>query len=106
MYARLGIYFDAYASESQVSHAELVKLVGQLKELGATEEEANGAIRVDLDAYGLEKPVLRKEDGAFIYLSRDVVEAAERWRNWKFDEMLYVVGKEQEDHFKRVSGPP
>lgn len=46
-----------------------------------------------------EKVVLRA-DGTAIYLTQDLALAQVRYEDWHMDRMIYVVGNEQEDHFK------
>ncbi|KAL8284193.1 hypothetical protein RQP46_004942 [Phenoliferia psychrophenolica] len=96
-YARLNIHFDIYSGESQVSHAGQTAAIEQLSTVGIT-EESKGALIVDLEKYKLGKTILRKQDGTYVYITRDIAGAAERWDKYKFDKMIYVVASQQDLH--------
>ncbi|KAI5476453.1 arginyl-tRNA synthetase [Pseudohyphozyma bogoriensis] len=96
-YARLNVYFDTYWGESQVQHANQVKAVEKLTEIGLA-EDSKGALIVDLEKYKLGKTILRKQDGTFVYITRDIAGAAERYEKYKFDKMIYVVASQQDLH--------
>lgn len=97
-YESLGIDFDVYDFESNYSrHAR--ELVSQLDEQGLLTTENNGARLIKIKTKDREflTPVL-KSDGTSLYLTRDISAAIDRQKRFKFDEMLYVVGLEQEHH--------
>lgn len=98
IYEDLGIHFDEYEGESDYPKAA-DELVDQLLKQGVA-TVSDGAVIVPL---GEEMPpaLLRKQDGATLYLSRDLAAARARMQNYKFDQMLYVVGSEQILHFKQ-----
>jgi len=43
-----------------------------------------------------------KSDGSSLYLTRDIAAAYARWQKYKFDKLIYVVGNQQELHFKQL----
>ncbi len=100
IYDLLGIKFDYYHGESHYNNMldDVIRLV-QEKEV-ATESE--GALIVDLEKYGLPPAMLRKKDGATLYLTRDLAAAQYRHRKFKFVKALYVVGAEQKLHFQQM----
>ncbi|KAK4706113.1 arginyl-tRNA synthetase, partial [Phenoliferia sp. Uapishka_3] len=101
-YARLNIHFDIYSGESQVSHAGQDAAIAQLHDVGIT-EESKGALIVDLEKYKLGKTILRKQDGTYVYITRDIAGANERWEKFKFDKMVYVVANQQDLHLAQAS---
>lgn len=66
-------------------------------------EESQGAQVVKLDKYGIENPALiKKSDGATLYITRDLAAAIYRKRTYDFAKSIYVVGNEQAAHFKQL----
>ena len=100
VYDLLGIRFDYNHGESHYNDM-LEGMIRLVREKGiATESE--GALIVDLDKYGLPPAMLRKKDGATLYLTRDLAAAIYRKRVFNFTEALYVVGAEQKLHFQQM----
>ncbi|KDR80441.1 hypothetical protein GALMADRAFT_242884 [Galerina marginata CBS 339.88] len=100
-YARLNVKFDVYTGESKVSKEAMDGAFKKLEEMGLIVEEADGAKRVDLQKYKLDKPIVRKKDGTSIYLTRDIGAAIERYSQYKFDKMIYVVSSQQDLHLSQ-----
>ncbi|KAL1948693.1 hypothetical protein VTO73DRAFT_10499 [Trametes versicolor] len=96
-YARLNVHFDVYTGESEVPQAAMDAALGRLRELALIEED-NGALRVNLDKHKLGKAVVRKRDGTSIYLTRDIGGAVNRYDQYKFDKMIYVISAQQDMH--------
>jgi len=46
--------------------------------------------------------VVRKADGATLYITRDIAAAKSRWDEYKFDKSIYVVAAQQDLHFKQL----
>ena len=66
-------------------------------------EESQGAQVVNLEKYGIEHPALiKKSDGATLYITRDLAAALYRKRTYDFAKAIYVVGNEQSAHFKQL----
>lgn len=102
IYDLLGIGFDHYHGESHYNDL-LEGMIRLVRDKGiATESE--GALIVDLDRYGLPPAMLRKKDGATLYLTRDLAAALYRKRTFDFSRALYVVGAEQKLHFQQMVG--
>ncbi|NMD43464.1 MAG: arginine--tRNA ligase, partial [Firmicutes bacterium] len=100
IYALLGINFNYHHGESHYN-TMLEEMIRLVQEKGiATESE--GALIVDLERYGLPPAMLRKKDGATLYLTRDLAAAQYRKRTFDFGKALYVVGAEQTLHFKQM----
>src|SRR5699024_11225459 len=63
---------------------------------------SQGAEIVDLEKYYLNPTLIRKTDGATLYITRDLAAALYRYRTYDFVQSLYVVGQEQTNHFKQL----
>lgn len=102
-YARLNIQYDVYSGESQVSKETMQKVSQMLKEKGIS-EESEGAVIVDLTKHNkkLGKAIVQKKDGTTLYLTRDIGAAMERYEQYKFDKMIYVVASQQDLHLQQL----
>lgn len=98
-YQRLNIRFDEYTGESQVQKANLERTLEKLRNADFVTREENGALLIDLTPYKLEKTVIERRDGTPLYITRDIVEAEQRWNRYNgFDKMIYVVASQQDLH--------
>jgi arginyl-tRNA synthetase len=98
-YARTGISFDKFDYESEnwlLGKDEVLKGL----ERGIFYRQEDGAIVVDLSAEKLDKKILLRSDGTSIYITQDFGTAIKRHAGWPFDQLIYVVGSEQQYHFK------
>ncbi|MFD0896135.1 arginine--tRNA ligase [Loigolactobacillus binensis] len=100
IYNMLGIKFDSFNGEAFYNDkmAEVVQMLTDKKLL----KESRGAEIVDLTAYDLNPALIKKSDGATLYITRDLAAAIYRKRTYHFVQSLYVVGNEQRDHFKQL----
>lgn len=96
-YNTLNVDFDVYWGESKVGKYWQDQSVTKGEELGIV-ETVDGAKLVNLEKYKLGKAILRKRDGTSIYLTRDIAGAIERYDEYKFDKMIYVVSAQQDAH--------
>ncbi|KAF8969255.1 hypothetical protein BDZ97DRAFT_1796798 [Flammula alnicola] len=99
-YERLNVKFDVYTGESKVGKASMDKALAQLEEMGLI-SDSDGAKLVELEKWKLGKAVVRKKDGTSIYLTRDIGGAIERYEQYKFDKMIYVVSSQQDLHLSQ-----
>ncbi|KAG4422039.1 hypothetical protein IFR04_004780 [Cadophora malorum] len=103
-YARLGVTFDEYSSESQVSIASeaVCEVEAALKEKEILEEQ-NGAWIIDFDKHGakLGSATIRDRNGSSSYLLRDIATVFDRLKIHGFDKMVYIVC-EQDVHFRQL----
>ena len=98
-YKRTGVSFDKYYFESEtymLGKDEVLK--GLEKNIFYRQED--GAVAVELSAEKLDKKILLRSDGTSIYITQDFGTAINRHEDWPFDQMIYVVGSEQQYHFK------
>lgn len=100
IYDLLGISFDSYNGESFYND-KMDRVVTLLEEKGLLVEDQDAQI-VDLSAYDLNPALIKKSDGATLYITRDLASALYRKETYKFAQALYVVGNEQSIHFKQL----
>lgn len=67
---------------------------------GLFKKSRTGEIKIDLTKEGLGEKILLRKDGTSIYIVQDISLAEEKFRKYKIDKSFYVVGNEQEYHFK------
>jgi arginyl-tRNA synthetase len=100
-YDRLGVRFDHVTGESFYLD-RLEGTVAEAREAGIT-RESEGALVVELDG-GLPPALLRKSDGATLYITRDLAAARYRFESFGFDRALYVTDAGQGLHFRQLFG--
>ena len=101
LYDELGVSFDSYNGEAFYND-KMDEVVDILTEKGLL-QESQGAQVVNLEKYGIEHPALiKKSDGATLYITRDLAAALYRKRTYDFAKAIYVVGNEQSAHFKQL----
>jgi arginyl-tRNA synthetase len=67
---------------------------------GIFEKDESGAVIFNLEDKGLGKKVLLRANGTSVYITQDIYMAKKRYEEYKFKEMIYIVGNEQEHHFR------
>ncbi|MGV8086824.1 MAG: arginine--tRNA ligase [Candidatus Woesearchaeota archaeon] len=67
---------------------------------GVFEKDDTGAVIANFEDIGLGKKVLLRANGTSIYITQDIYLAKKRYEEYNFEEMVYIVGNEQEYHFK------
>ncbi len=99
VYARLNIEFDSYLGES--FYVDKVAGVEQKLNAKGLLKTSDGAKIVEL---GDDMPpaLIRRSDGASLYIARDLAAAYYRHENYGFDKCLYVVASHQALHFKQL----
>lgn len=98
-YKTTGVEFDKIYFESETYKLGKEDVLKGL-EKGVFYKEKDGSIWVDLTDYGLDKKVLLRSDGTSLYLTQDIGTAIQRYKDWPFDKLIYVVASEQNYHFK------
>ncbi|MDP6571402.1 MAG: arginine--tRNA ligase [Patescibacteria group bacterium] len=98
-YKKLGAEFDKeyYESETYELGKEIVQ--DGLKK-GVFYKEDDNSIWVDLEDVGLDKKIMQRADSTSVYVTQDFGLAISRDKEFDFDGMVYVVGHEQEYHFR------
>ncbi|KAH8726342.1 hypothetical protein GQ44DRAFT_194397 [Phaeosphaeriaceae sp. PMI808] len=102
-YARLGVRFDEYSGESQVSAETMAEVEQILKDKNLSEESA-GAWMVDMKNLNVKAghAIIRDRTGSSTYLLRDLAAVLERSRKYAFDKMIYVVASDNSVHFSQL----
>ncbi|MBN2273408.1 MAG: arginine--tRNA ligase [Bacteroidales bacterium] len=98
-YRRLGIGFDKIYYESDTYLVGRDTVLEGLKN-GLFYRHKDGSVWVDLKTEGLDEKVLLRADGTSVYITQDIGTAQERKNDFHPDRMVYVVGNEQNYHFK------
>lgn len=100
LYKRLGVSFQSYDGEAFYNDKleEVAVKLAKKKLL----QKSEGADIVELSTYGLPPGLIRKSDGASLYLTRDIAAATYRFEKYHFAKMIYEVGQEQQLHFKQL----
>ena len=104
LYSQLGINFDEYSGESEVSRSTINEVETILTEKGIY-ENINGAWVIDFKKHGpkgLGTVTARHPNGTTSYLLRDVGAVLERRRKYNFEKMIYVVASKQDTHFQQL----
>lgn len=100
VYARLGISFDSTNGEAFFND-KMDEIIDLLIEKELLVEDQSAQV-VHLEEYDLQPALIMKQDGATLYITRDLAAALFRKRNYNFEEALYVVGQDQIYHFTQL----
>ncbi len=101
-YRRLGVAFDKIYYESN-TYLEGKKEVERGLQEGIFYRRADNSVWADLTGDGLDEKLLLRQDGTSVYMTQDIGTAKLRFKDYPIDKMVYVVGNEQEYHFKVLS---
>ena len=101
-YKTLGVDFDKIYYESDTYLLGKDKVLEGL-EKGLFFRKEDGSVWADLANEGLDQKVLLRSDGTSVYMTQDIGTANLRFQEFPIDEMIYVVGNEQNYHFKVLS---
>ena len=101
-YRRLGVDFDKIYYESN-TYLEGKDLVLKGLEEGKMYRRDDGSVWADLTENGLDQKLLLRSDGTSVYMTQDIGTAKLRYQDYPIDRMIYVVGNEQDYHFKVLS---
>ncbi|MFO1485276.1 MAG: arginine--tRNA ligase [Verrucomicrobiaceae bacterium] len=116
VYGALDIKFDHYLGESFYNDA-LAPLVADMLEKGiatisdgATVIFSDGSVKPENDPFLIKEKdewkaapcIIRKGDGGFLYATTDLATIDHRVKEWKADEIWYVVGAPQQLHFRQL----
>lgn len=101
-YKKLGVNFDKiyYESDTYLTGRDCV-LNGLEKGLFYKKED--NSVWADLTAEGLDEKILLRADGTSVYMTQDIGTAQLRFNDYPINQMIYVVGNEQNYHFKVLS---
>jgi arginyl-tRNA synthetase len=100
IYGLLGVHFEEMRGASEYE-AAIPGVIGMLEERGIT-STSEGALVVGLADRDMPPLLLRKQDGATLYATRDLAAALYRYERYQFFRSLYVVDRRQTLHFQQV----
>ncbi len=101
-YKRLGVSFDKIYYESN-TYLDGKKKVLEGLEKGLFYQKEDGSVWADLTAEGLDHKLLLRSDGTSVYMTQDIGTAQQRFTDYPINQMIYVVGNEQNYHFQVLS---
>ena len=101
-YRQMGVGFDKIYYESNTYLEGKKEVERGLKE-GLFYRREDGSVWADLTQNGLDEKLLLRADGTSVYMTQDIGTAKLRFQDYPIDKMVYVVGNEQEYHFKVLS---
>ena len=101
-YRRMGVSFDKIYYESN-TYLEGKSEVEKGLASGVFYRREDGSVWADLTKDGLDEKLLLRSDGTSVYMTQDIGTAKLRFQDYPIDKMVYVVGNEQEYHFKVLS---
>lgn len=98
-YKRIGSDFDKtyYESDTYLLGKQLVE-EGLQKSVFYKKED--NSVWVDLTADGLDEKIVQRKDGTAVYITQDIGLAVEKYKAYQYKQSIYVVGDEQNYHFK------
>jgi arginyl-tRNA synthetase len=98
-YNRLGVDFDKFYYESN-TYTLGKDIVSEGLEKGVFYRKDDGSVWIDLTAEGLDHKLVLRKDGTSVYITQDIGTADEKFREFGTEKSIYVVGNEQDYHFK------
>ena len=101
-YKRMGVSFDEIYYESETYLLGKEEVLRGLKG-GKFVQDPDGSVWADFTDEGLDRKILLRSDGTSVYITQDIGTAKMRFDKHPIDKMVYVVGNEQEYHFKVLS---
>ena len=101
-YKMMGVGFDKIYYESDTYLEGKAKVEEGLKK-GLFFRKPDGSVWADLSDEGLDQKLLLRADGTSVYMTQDIGTADMRFKDYSIDQMIYVVGNEQNYHFQVLS---
>ncbi|MFD0764762.1 arginine--tRNA ligase [Mucilaginibacter lutimaris] len=98
-YKNLGVSFDKYYYESD-TYLLGKDIVEEGLAKGVFFKKEDGSVWIDLTEDGLDQKLVLRGDGTSVYITQDLGTAQLKYDDFKMDESIYVVGNEQDYHFK------
>jgi arginyl-tRNA synthetase len=98
-YKKIGSDFDKVYYESEV-YLLGKQMVEQGLQKGVFYKKDDGSVWIDLTADGLDEKIVQRKDGTAVYITQDIGLVSLKQKEFATDESIYVVGNEQDYHFK------
>ncbi len=98
-YKRMGVNFDKFYYESD-TYLLGKDIVEEGLSKGVFFKKEDGSVWVDLTDEGLDQKLVQRGDGTSVYITQDLGTADLKYKDFKIDKSVYVVGNEQDYHFE------
>ncbi|HNY54571.1 MAG TPA: arginine--tRNA ligase, partial [Chitinophagales bacterium] len=98
-YKNLGVDFDKFYYESD-TYLLGKDIVEEGLQNNVFFKKEDGSVWIDLTADGLDQKIVLRADGTSVYITQDIGTADLKYKDFKMDQSIYVVGNEQDYHFK------
>lgn len=98
-YKKLGVDFDHMYYESQ-TYLLGKKIVEEGLQKGVFYKKEDNSVWIDLSSEGLDHKLVQRGDGTSVYITQDIGTAEQRFEQYHMEQLIYVVGNEQDYHFK------
>jgi arginyl-tRNA synthetase len=98
-YQRMGVNFDKFYYESD-TYLLGKDIVEEGLSKGVFFKKADNSVWVDLTEEGLDQKLVQRGDGTSVYITQDLGTADLKYKDFKIDKSVYVVGNEQDYHFE------
>ncbi|MGF7072442.1 arginine--tRNA ligase [Mucilaginibacter sp. R-33] len=98
-YKQLGVDFDKYYYESN-TYLLGKDIIEEGLAKGVFFKKADNSVWIDLTSDGLDEKLVLRGDGTSVYITQDMGTAQLKYNDYNMDKSIYVVGNEQDYHFK------
>lgn len=98
-YKNLGVEFEKTYHESE-TYLLGKQIVEDGLQSGVFLKKEDGSVWIDLTKNGLDEKLVLRSDGTSVYITQDMGTAIERQKEFQFNRLVYIVGNEQDYHFK------
>ncbi|WP_121810547.1 arginine--tRNA ligase [Mucilaginibacter kameinonensis] len=98
-YKQLGVDFDKYYYESN-TYLLGKDIIEEGLAKGVFFKKADNSVWIDLSSDGLDEKLVLRGDGTSVYITQDMGTAQLKYNDYHMDKSIYVVGNEQDYHFK------
>ena len=98
-YEKLGVHFDTLYHESKTYVLGKDSIEKGLKN-GVFFKKEDGSVWIDLTDVKMDEKIVLRSDGTSVYMTQDIGTAQKRYADYEMSHMVYVVGDEQDYHFK------
>lgn len=98
-YKRIGADFNKNYYESQ-TYLLGKEFVQEGLQKGVFYKKEDGSVWIDLTADGLDEKIVQRKDGTSVYITQDLGLADQKYKDFPYDESIYVIADEQNYHMK------
>jgi arginyl-tRNA synthetase len=98
-YKRIGTDFDKIYYESG-TYLLGKKFVEQGLQQGVFYRKEDGSVWIDLSDQGLDEKLVQRKDGTSVYITQDLGLADEKYKDFPYDQSIYIIADEQNYHMK------